>query len=366
MKSGHDKPDWRRKSLRASSSTFISKKHSEAHLPWYTIYPTIQEFSSAIGAHTYEEWLRSLPTDDAVSLYLHIPFCRSMCWYCGFPTSITRLDNLIIHYLAMLREEIRLVAEQAPKALGVSDVHFGGGSPTIMPPADFLSLMELLRGHFAFEKAANIAIEVDPRTFTTDMAEAFEKAGVNRASVGVQSFDPIVQKAINRVQSEAQVMTAVQNLRLHGIGRINFDLMFGLPYQTVQSCRQSAKLAIEMRPDRLAVFGYSHDLSYRKNQLLIDRAALPDIAGRAEQASVMAETLAAAGYLQIGLDHFALPDDELALAERTGRLRRNLLGYSAETRPTVIGFGASAIGRCGEGYVQNVCGVHAPSIFQLQ
>ncbi|MGY5810276.1 oxygen-independent coproporphyrinogen III oxidase [Rhizobium sp. LEGMi198b] len=339
--------------MRASSSTFISKKHSGSHLPWYTIYPTIQEFSSAIGAETYEEWLRSLSTDDAVSLYLHIPFCRSMCWYCGFPTSITRLDNLIINYLAVLREEIRLVAELAPQALPVSDVHFGGGSPTIMPPGDFLSLMELLRGRFAFEKAANIAIEVDPRTFTTDMAEALQKAGVNRASVGVQSFDPIVQKAINRVQSEAQVMTAVQNLRLHGIGRINFDLMFGLPYQTVQSCRQSAMLAIEMRPDRLAVFGYAHVPSYRKNQRLIDRAALPDIAARAEQASVMADTLVAAGYLQIGLDHFALPDDELALAQRTRRLRRNSLGYSAETRQTVIGFGASAIGRCGEGYVQN-------------
>ncbi|WP_199773613.1 oxygen-independent coproporphyrinogen III oxidase [Rhizobium sp. NXC24] len=339
--------------MRASSSTFISKKHSGVHLPWYTVYPTTQEFSSAIGAQTYEEWLRSLPTADAVSLYLHIPFCRSMCWYCGFPTSITRLDNLIINYLAMLREEIRLVAERAPKELPVNDVHFGGGSPTIMPPADFLSLVELLRGRFAFEKAASIAIEVDPRTFTTDMAAALEKAGVTRASVGVQSFDPIVQKAINRVQSEAQVMTAVENLRLHGIGRINFDLMFGLPYQTVQSCRRSAKLAIAMRPDRLAVFGYSHVPSYRTNQRLIDRAALPDIAARAEQASVMAETLAAAGYLQIGLDHFALPNDELALAERTGRLRRNSLGYSAETRPTLIGFGASAIGRCGEGYVQN-------------
>ncbi|RDJ01471.1 oxygen-independent coproporphyrinogen III oxidase [Rhizobium grahamii] len=353
MRSGHDKPDSRRKSLRAASSIFVSKKYSGAHLPWYTIYPTIQEFSSEIGAHTYEQWLRSLETDDAVSLYLHIPFCRSMCWYCGFPTSITRLDTLIINYLAMLREEIRVVAEQTPQALPVSDVHFGGGSPTIMPPAGFLSLMELLRGCFAFEKTANIAIEVDPRTFTTDMAEALEKAGVNRASVGVQSFDPIVQKAINRVQSEAQVMTAVQNLRLHGVGRINFDLMFGLPYQTVQSCRESALLAIAMRPDRLAVFGYSHVPSYRKNQRLIDRSALPDIAARAEQASVMADTLIAAGYLQIGLDHFALPDDELALAQRTGRLRRNSLGYSAETRQTVIGFGASAIGRCGEGYVQN-------------
>ncbi|OWO89475.1 oxygen-independent coproporphyrinogen III oxidase [Rhizobium esperanzae] len=339
--------------MRAPSSIFVPNTNSGAQLPWYTIYPTIQEFSPEIGAHTYEQWLRSQGTDDAVSLYLHIPFCRSMCWYCGFPTSITRRDTLITDYLAMLREEIRLVAEQVPQALSVGDVHFGGGSPTIMPSADFLSLMELLRGRFALERGATIAIEVDPRTFTTDMAEALEREGVNRASVGVQSFDPVVQKAINRIQSEAQVMTAVENLRLYGVRRINFDLMFGLPNQTVQSCLESAMLAIAMRPDRLAVFGYSHVPSFRKNQRLIDTAALPDIAARAEQASAMADTLVAAGYLQIGLDHFALPDDELAIAQRAGRLRRNSLGYSAETCPTVIGLGASAIGRCGDGYVQN-------------
>nr|AAB07743.1 coproporphyrinogen III oxidase [Rhizobium etli] len=226
-----------------------------------------------------------------------------------------------------------------PQALSVGDVHFGGGSPTIMPSADFLSLMELLRGRFALERGATIAVEVDPRTFTTDMAEALERTGVNRASVGVQSFDPVVQKAINRIQSEAQVMTAVENLRLYGVRRINFDLMFGLPNQTVQSCLESAMLAIAMRPDRLAVFGYSHVPSFRKNQRLIDTAALPDIAARAEQASAMADTLVAAGYLQIGLDHFALPDDELAIAQRAGRLRRNSLGYSAETCSTVIGLG---------------------------
>ncbi|MDL2408261.1 oxygen-independent coproporphyrinogen III oxidase [Rhizobium calliandrae] len=313
----------------------------------------MQEFSSAIGAKACEEWLRNLPPDDAVSLYLHVPFCRSMCWYCGFPTSITRQDALILNYLAMLHEEIRLVAGQVPQALPVSDVHFGGGSPTIMPPAEFLSLMELLRGRFAFRKAATVAIEVDPRTFTREMAEALEVAGVCRASVGVQSFDPIVQKAINRAQSETQVMAAVKNLRLHGVSRINFDLMFGLPHQTLQSCVQSAMLAVAMRPDRLAVFGYAHVPSYRKNQRLIEKAALPDITARAEQASVIADTLVAAGYLQIGLDHFALPDDELALAQKTGRLRRNSLGYSADTCQTVIGLGASAIGRLGEGYVQN-------------
>lgn len=328
-------------------------KYCEAHLPWYTIYPTVSQFSPAVGANASGEWLRDMPTNDTVSLYLHIPFCRSMCWYCGFPVSITRRDASVLNYLAVLREEIRLVSEQAPQGLPVSDVHFGGGTPAIMPPAEFLALMELLRSYFAFKKATTVAVEIDPRTFTSEMAEAFEAAGVNRASLGVQSFDPTVQQAINRVQTETQVAAAAENLRRHGIVRINFDLMYGLPHQTVQSCVQSAKTAVAIRPQRLAVFGYAHVPSYRKNQRLIEEAALPDMAARAEQAAAVADTLVSAGYRQIGLDHFALPNDELALAQKAGRLRRNSLGYSADTCQMLIGFGASAISRLGEGYVQN-------------
>ncbi|WP_192385968.1 radical SAM protein, partial [Mesorhizobium silamurunense] len=184
---------------------------------------------------------------------LHVPFCRSMCRYCGFPTTITRRDAPILNYLAMLRDEIRLVSEQTPRALPVSDVHFGGGTPTLIGPAEFLALMEFLRRRFAFRKTATVAVEIDPRTFTAEMAEALGAADINRASLGVQSFDPIVQKAINRVQSEAQTATAVEELRRHGVGRINFDLIFGLPHQTVQSCVQTARSAVAMRPNRLAV-----------------------------------------------------------------------------------------------------------------
>ncbi|NOJ44836.1 oxygen-independent coproporphyrinogen III oxidase [Bradyrhizobium archetypum] len=331
----------------------ILKKYCDARLPWYTIYPTVPEFSADVGAQDCEKWLRRLPPDDSVSLYLHIPFCRSICWYCGFPTAVSRRGAPILNYLSVLREEIRLVAEQAPQALPVSDVHFGGGTPTVIAPAEFLALMELLRRRFAFRKTAAIAVEIDPRTFTVEMAEALGAAGVNRASLGVQSFDPIVQKAINRVQSKAQTAAAVENLRRHGISRINFDLIFGLPNQTVQSCVESTTMAIAMRPNRLAVFGYAHVPSYMKRQRLIDEAALPDSAARAEQAAAVADTLVDAGYHQIGLDHFALPDDELALAQKAGRLRRNSLGYSADTCKTLIGFGTSAIGRLGDGYVQN-------------
>ncbi|PBB29589.1 oxygen-independent coproporphyrinogen III oxidase [Mesorhizobium sp. WSM3882] len=328
-------------------------KDREARLPWYTIYPTVSEFSGAVGAEAYEEWLKNLPADDPASLYLHVPFCRSKCWFCGFPTAITRHDAPIFDYLAALRDEIRLASEHAPQALPVSDVHFGGGTPTLMGPVEFLALMEFLRRHFALAKTATIAVEIDPRTFTAEMAEALEAAGVSRASLGVQSFDPIVQKAINRVQSEAQTAAAVEMLRRHGVRSINFDLIFGLPHQTVQSCVETTRAAVAMRPNRLAAFGYSHIPSFIKNQRLIEEASLPGSAARAEQHAAIAVTLIAAGYREIGLDHFALPHDDLALAQKTGRLRRNSLGYSADTCKTVIGFGASAIGRVGEGYVQN-------------
>lgn len=333
--------------------TSILKKYYDARLPWYTIYPTVPDFSAGVGARNCEEWLRRLPTDDAVSLYIHVPFCRSICWYCGFPRSSTGRDAPILNYLAALRDETNLVAAKAPDALPVSDVHFGGGTPTLITPAEFLALMEFLRRQFIFSQPAAVAVEIDPRTFTVEMAEMLGAAGVNRASLGVQSFDPVVQKAINRIQSEAETASAIENLRRNGIDRINFDLIYGLPNQTVQSCIRTAETAVAMCPDRLAVFGYAHVPSFKKNQRLIEEAALPDTLARAEQAAAVAGTLVAAGYRQIGLDHFALPDDELALAQKTGRLRRNSLGYSADTCQTVIGLGASAIGRVGDGYVLN-------------
>ncbi|AMA59895.1 oxygen-independent coproporphyrinogen III oxidase [Bradyrhizobium sp. CCGE-LA001] len=327
-------------------------KYCDARLPWYTIYPTVPDFSVAVGSNTCEEWL-SRRSDEPVSLYLHIPFCRSICWYCGFTTALARKDAPYLSYLEVLRKEIDLVAKKTPQQLPVSDVHFGGGTPTLIDPTQFLALMTHLRRCFAFKNTTTLAIEIDPRTLTIPMADALGAAGVSRASIGVQSFDPVVQRSINRIQTEAQTFRAVETLRQHGISRINFDLIFGLPNQTVQSCIQSAMTALAMRPNRLAVFGYSHVPSYMKRQRMIDETALPDDAARAEQASAIADTLVAAGYLQIGLDHFSLPDDELALAQNAGRLRRNSLGYSADTCRTVVGLGTSAIGRLGDGYVQN-------------
>jgi len=331
----------------------LIEKYGEARLPRYTSYPTAPGFSPAVGVGTYGDWLSAVKPGTEASLYLHIPFCRSMCWYCGCHTTITQRDEPILDYIDMLRREIDLVSEKVERRLKIRHVHFGGGTPTIMQPEEFCDLIGLLRARFAFMPGMEIAVEIDPRTLTPEMADALGEAGVTRASLGVQSFDPVVQKAINRIQTEAQTAEAVTRLRKAGVEGINFDLIYGLPHQTVASCIETAKAAVAMRPERFAVFGYAHIPSFKKHQRLIDERALADAAGRMAQAEAIAETLTAAGYVRIGLDHYALPGDGLALAARRGRLRRNFQGYTTDACTTLIGFGASAIGRTPEGYVQN-------------
>lgn len=331
----------------------ILQKYGEARLPRYTSYPTAPRFAPIIGAGTYGDWLAQLLAPDPVSLYLHIPFCRSMCWYCGCHTTITRQDRPILDYLCVLRDEIRIVAEKVSHRLPVGEVHFGGGTPTIISPAEFLALTAVLREHFAFSATTGVAVEIDPRGLTAEMADALGAVGVSRASLGVQSFDPVVQKAINRIQTEKQTADAVDSLRRAGVGNINFDLIYGLPHQTVRSCVDTANAAIAMLPDRFAVFGYAHVPSFKKHQRMIDENVLPDGVMRNEQAEAIGETLVAAGYRRIGLDHFALPGDDLARFQEAGRLRRNFQGYTTDNCRTLIGFGASAIGRLNDGYVQN-------------
>lgn len=335
----------------------VLQKYGKARLPRYTSYPPSPEFSPSVSFDIYAGWLSRLPPDVPASLYLHIPFCRSMCWYCGCHTTITAKDQPVVEYLDLLRREIDMVAMRTPQPLQVHRVHFGGGTPTIVAPGDFVTLTDLLRDRFEFAATSEIAVEIDPRTLTIEMAGAVGGAGVGRASLGVQSFDPIVQRAVNRIQSEETTIEAIDRLRLSGVKSINLDLIYGLPHQTVRSCVDTANAAAAMRPDRFAVFGYAHVPSFKKHQRMIEEAALPDSVARMEQALAIAETLIAAGYVQIGLDHFALPDDDLAQAQVAGKLRRNFQGYTTDDCETLIGFGASAIGHTRHGYVQNQVGL---------
>ncbi|ARM91445.1 coproporphyrinogen III oxidase 2 (plasmid) [Rhizobium sp. CIAT894] len=328
-------------------------KYGDARVPRYTSYPTAAAFSAAVGPNEYAGNLAHIAAAGPVSVYLHVPFCRSICWYCGCHTTITRQDAPVADYLDVMKEEIELVSFAAGNDVPVKYVHFGGGTPSVMKPQEFSALMAKLRSAFTFEAKAGVAVEIDPRTLVSPMIDALAENGVDRASLGVQSFDPIVQAGIKRLQSFEQTERAVAGLRSAGVSSIYFDLIYGLPKQTVKSCIETVRLAAELRPERFAVFGYAHIPAFKKHQRLIDEASLPDAKQRNEQAEVIAEELQKAGYLRIGLDHFALPNDQLALAARNRALRRNFQGYTTDDCDSLIGLGASAIGRLPAGYMQN-------------
>ena len=328
-------------------------RYLDERLPRYTSYPTAPHFTNGVGAQSYGDWLGDLAPTARASLYLHVPFCRSMCWYCGCHTTVALRDQPIVDYLAVLRREIETVASQLQAPLHIHHIHFGGGTPTIVTPEDFLGLMALLRKHFAIQPQAEIAVEIDPRRLTAAMMETLGIAGVNRASLGVQSFDPPVQKAINRIQSVEQTAAVVAGLRASGISGVNFDLIYGLPKQTVRSCIETVERCVELRPERFSVFGYAHVPEFKKHQRRIDEKDLPDGLERREQAEAIAQALVAAGYIRIGLDYFALQDDTMGQARAERALSRNFQGYTTDGAETLIGFGASAIGRLENGYVQN-------------
>lgn len=331
----------------------LARRYGQDRLPRYTSYPTAPHFNPSIGEAEYRGWLKSISPRRPASIYLHVPYCRSMCWYCGCHTSVTKKDDPIAIYASGLRTEAHLVAESIGHRHPISHIHFGGGTPTIMTPETFADLVGALRYSFFVVPEAEIAVEIDPRTLTEPMTEALGFSGVNRASLGVQSFDPAVQRVINRLQGFDQTARCVEDLRRNGIDKLNFDLLYGLPLQTVNSCLDTVARCIELRPDRFSVFGYAHVPSFKKHQRKIDESALPHSTERYLQSEAISEALVDAGYVRIGFDHFALPSDELAVAKREGRLRRNFQGYTNDAAETLVGLGASAIGRMRQGFVQN-------------
>lgn len=328
-------------------------KYLNERVPRYTSYPTAPHFLATVDARVYREWLACLPVAARLSLYLHVPFCRSMCWYCGCHTMVAGDRAAIDRYLAGLECEIGLVAGILTSRRKVAHVHWGGGTPTIVGPEAFERVMRLIRRSFEVEPGAEIAVEIDPRRLDEAMAAALARSGVTRASLGVQSFDPTVQRAVNRIQSLAQTRAAAGTLRAAGIAALNVDLLYGLPHESAESCRETAAAVLTLAPDRLAVFGYAHVPQLKRHQQRLDAAALPGAAERWRQEQAIAETLVAAGYRRIGLDHYALPSDALARAQAEGRLRRNFQGYTDDPADALLGFGASAIGELPRGYVQN-------------
>ncbi|MGH6621617.1 MAG: oxygen-independent coproporphyrinogen III oxidase [Alphaproteobacteria bacterium] len=334
-------------------------RHIERRLPRYTSYPTAPHFGPEIGAREYRSWLGRVAPKTPVSLYLHIPFCRELCWFCGCSTRVVRSADIVARYAGRLMDEIDLVADALPGNPPAGHVHFGGGSPNALG-ADMLSqVIDRLDRRFRLGPAAEVAVEFDPRTTDAAFIRACAASGVTRASVGVQDLDPTVQRAINRIQPYETIVAMMERLHAAGIGDINVDLMYGLPHQTVDIVLNTVAQVAGLRPARIALFGYAHVPWMKAHQRLIDEAWLPGPEERVRQFDAVTQALTAAGYAPVGMDHFALPESPLGRASAAGTLRRNFQGYTTDNAEALLGFGASAIGMLHEGYVQNAPDVRA-------
>ena len=329
--------------------------HSElfsARVPRYTSYPTAPHFHAGVGGATVRDWLLGLPKGMDLSLYLHIPFCDTLCWFCGCHTKVVNRYTPLTSYLEVLFAEIANIGALLP-GHAVTHMHWGGGSPTMLSPADVLRLKGVLKQHFTFAPGSEFAVEIDPRGLKDEMVAALAEAGLTRASIGVQDFDPKVQKAINRIQPFDETRLVAESLKAAGIASLNIDLIYGLPHQTLANVARTIELSLSLKPQRFAVFGYAHVPHFKKHMQLIDEKVLPDAEARLAQFDLAHEMLSAAGYVSIGLDHFALPDDELAVAQKAGRLARNFQGYTTDDAPALVGIGASSISALPQGYAQN-------------
>jgi oxygen-independent coproporphyrinogen-3 oxidase len=334
-----------------SSPTMIQKYARP--VPRYTSYPTAPHFHDGVSSDTYRTWLNELTPDAALSLYVHIPFCDTLCWFCGCQTKQIQRYSPVADYLPALFSEIETIGKLVGSSRPVTHIHWGGGSPTILTPADIKRLSAMISASFAVNADTEFAVEIDPRGFGRDEAEALASAGLTRASIGVQDFSPKVQKAINRLQSFEETSATVAMLREAGVTSINMDLVYGLPFQSDDDLAMTIDQVIKMRPDRVAVFGYAHVPWMKPHQRLIPDDSLPGAVARFEQMELAAVRFKEAGYLRIGIDHFALRGDSLAKAAEDRSVRRNFQGYTTDTADALIGLGASSISRLPQGYAQN-------------
>ncbi|AZO51602.1 MAG: oxygen-independent coproporphyrinogen III oxidase [Mesorhizobium sp.] len=324
------------------------------NVPRYTSYPTAPHFHAGVDAITVRGWMNALEGDDEISLYLHVPYCDRLCWFCACHTKQTRHYAPVTTFLSALHREIETVAQLVSDRGRIRAVHFGGGSPTMLKPDDMLALGKLLRHLFEFLEDASVSVEIDPNDMDETRLDALAAIGMTRASLGVQDFDPKVQRAINREQSFQLTRHVVDGTRARGVRSVNLDLLYGLPHQTLESVASTVTQALTLEPDRIALFGYAHVPWFKKHQTMIDDAWLPQSAERLAQSQLAAQLIVSAGYEAIGIDHFAKPDDALAISARAGKIRRNFQGYTEDRCETLIGLGPSAISRFRQGYAQNI------------
>jgi oxygen-independent coproporphyrinogen-3 oxidase len=325
--------------------------------PRYTSYPTAPQFRQDFPLEDYKSSLapnvsRAL---EPLSLYIHLPFCRDICYYCGCNKIVTRKEGVAREYLGRLQSEIELQSALVGSHRPITQMHWGGGTPTYLDNAEITELMHMLASHFRLldKGYREYSIEIDPRTIDLETIALLKGVGFNRISLGIQDFDPLVQKATNRIQPYSKVAPLVERIRAHEFRSLSFDLIYGLPHQDRITMAETLRKVIALRPDRIACYNYAHLPERFSSQRSIDRLTLPEPGEKLILQLLISQTLQEAGYLFIGMDHYVLPEDELAIAQQEGRLQRNFQGYSLHMADDLLGLGVSAISQMGDFYLQN-------------
>jgi oxygen-independent coproporphyrinogen-3 oxidase len=325
----------------------------DARVPRYTSYPTAPHFDGSVSPDLFASWIEQIPEHSAISLYLHVPFCRRLCWFCACRTQGTTSDDPVIAYAKVLLAEIALLKRHLPRGVTLSRLHWGGGTPTMLLPAQVHALAEAIFDAVSLGPDAEFSVEIDPNEIDAARLDALVASGMNRASIGVQDFDPLIQKAIGREQSYDLTRDVTDMLRNRGIASLNADILYGLPHQTPARITESVQKLLSLSPDRVALYGYAHVPWMSRRQQMIPSDAMPTPAERLALYDTAATLFQWDGYRDIGIDHFARPEDGMAKAQANGTLKRNFQGYTDDQAPVLIGLGASSISRFPQGFAQN-------------
>ncbi|WP_138469468.1 oxygen-independent coproporphyrinogen III oxidase [Poseidonocella sp. HB161398] len=325
----------------------------DARVPRYTSYPTAPQFSNNVDAGLNRRWISAIAPGSEISLYVHVPFCRHLCWFCACRTQGTQKLDTVRAYLDTLLTEIRQLQSHLPQGVTLSRLHWGGGTPTMLDAGMITALAAEIARVAPFAPGAEFSVEIDPNEIDEERLDALAAAGMNRASIGVQDFDPEIQKTIGRIQSYEVTERAVRMLRAAGVKSLNADILFGLPDQSPQRIAESVQKLLSLAPDRVALYGYAHVPWMARRQSMIPSELLPTPEERLKLFEAARRLFLWDGYEEIGIDHFARPSDSMAVALREGRLRRNFQGYTEDPTEVLIGLGASSISRFPQGYAQN-------------
>jgi oxygen-independent coproporphyrinogen-3 oxidase len=336
----------------------------DARVPRYTSYPTAPHFGTTVGPSDFAGWIGAIPENSEISLYLHVPFCRRLCWFCACRTQGTTSDVPVIAYVDALLAELQLLKAHLPRGVTLSRLHWGGGTPTLLSPSLVRTLADAIFAVAPMAPEGEFSVEIDPNEIDDARLDALAAAGMNRASIGVQDFDPLIQTAIGREQGYALTRDVAERIRARGVASLNADILYGLPHQTGPRIADSVQKLLTLSPDRVALYGYAHVPWMSRRQQMIPSDAMPTPEERLGLFETARQLFLWDGYQEIGIDHFAKPMDGMARSQRAGTLKRNFQGYTDDPAPALIGLGASSISRFPQGFAQNVSGTadHAKAV----